>query len=132
MGTGNQQTPVPSLQSLVPKMYKFTTLYRKVDDLDAVDNFFSHTHLPLAEQLPGLIKSEVSRVTSKPAGESRFYLTYELYFASRIAFEDAMKSRPGVHLMINLTPWADARIVTWFYAESFEEDAGGNGSDEEE
>lgn len=113
-------------------MYKFTTLYRKVDDLDAVDNFFSSTHLPLAELLPGLLKSEVSRIMGQPAGESRFYLGYELYFESRKAFEDAMKSRPGVHLMINLTPWAEKRLVTWFYAESFEEAVGENGRDEEE
>ncbi len=113
-------------------MYKFTTLYRKVDDLDAVDNFFSHIHLPLAEQLPGLLKSEVSRVMVPPAGEARFYLAYELYFTSRAAFEDAMKSRPGVHLMINLTPWAEKRLVTWFYAEAFEEDAGLHLIDEEE
>lgn len=113
-------------------MYKFTTLYRKVDDLDAVDHFFSHTHLPLAEQLPGLIKSEVSRIMGQPAGDSRFYLGYELYFASKKAFEDAMKSQPGVFLMINLTPWAEKRLVTWFYAESFEEEAGLRLRDEEE
>jgi uncharacterized protein (TIGR02118 family) len=124
------------LQSLIfnhfQSMYKFTTLYRQVDDPDTLEHFFSHTHLPLAEQLPGLVKSEVSRVMGKPGGESRFYLTYELYFASRAAFEDAMKSRPGVHLMVNLTPWAEKRLVTWFYAEAFEEDAGLHGRDEEE
>ncbi len=113
-------------------MYKFTTLYRRVDDPDAVDDFFSNTHLQLAEQLPGLVKTEVSRVLGKPAGESRFYLTYELYFRSRSEFEDAMKSKPGVQLMYNLTPWAEARIVTWFYAESFEEEAGLHSHDEEE
>lgn len=113
-------------------MYKFTTLYRQVDDLDALEHFFSHTHLPLAEQLPGLLKSEVSRIMGKPAGESRYYLAYELYFTSRTAFEDAMKSRPGVFLMINLTPWAEKRLVTWFYAEAFEEAAGMHGRDEEE
>ena len=113
-------------------MYKFTTLYRKVDDLDALEHFFSHTHLPLAEKLPGLIKTEVSRVMGQPIGESRFYLTYELYFASRAAFEDAMKSQPGVFLMINLTPWAEKRLITWFYAEPFEEEAGLHPRDEEE
>ncbi|MEJ2749216.1 MAG: EthD family reductase [Anaerolineae bacterium] len=113
-------------------MYKFTILYRKVDDLDAVDNFFSQTHLPLAEQLPGLVKSEVSRIMGQPSGESRFYMAYELYFASRKAFEDAMKSRPGVFLMVNLTPWAEKRLVTWYYAEAFEEEAGLRPRDEEE
>ncbi len=114
-------------------MYKFTTLYRQVDDLDILDAFFSNVHLQLAEQLPGLVKTEISRVMGKPAGESRFYLTYELYFESKTAFEDAMKSKPGVQLMMNLAPWAQKRLVTWFYSESFEEAAGLHGrSDEEE
>lgn len=113
-------------------MYKFTTLYRRVDDLDALETFFSTIHLPLAEQLPGLVKSEVSRIVGQPLGESRFHLGYELYFESRAAFENAMKSPPGVELMAHLTPWAEARLVTWFYAEPFEEEAGLHGRDDEE
>ncbi len=124
-----RHSPLATRHSL---MYKFTTLYRQVDDLELLDSFFSNVHLQLAEQLPGLIKTEVSRVLGKPAGESRYYLTYELYFESKTAFEDAMKSKPGVQLMINLTPWAQKRLVTWFYAESFEGEMGGNGRDEEE
>ncbi len=113
-------------------MYKFTTLYRRVDDLDALETFFATTHLPLAEQLPGLVKTEVSRVLGQPTGESRFHLGYELYFESRAAFDKAMKSRPGVELMVNLIPWVEARLLTWFYAEPFEEEAGLHGRDEEE
>lgn len=113
-------------------MFKFVTIYRQVDDPDALETFFSRTHLPLAEQLPGLIKSEVSRIMGKPAGQSRFHLAYELYFESRTAFEDALKSKPGGRLMYNITPWAEARLLTWFFAESFEEDAGLSVGDEEE
>ena len=103
-------------------MFKFTTLYRQVDDPDAVDTFFSQTHLPLAEQLDGLHKSEVSRISGKPGGESRFYLMYELYFASEATYRRAMVSEIGLQLMEALKPWDEARIVTWFYAESFEEE----------
>jgi uncharacterized protein (TIGR02118 family) len=102
-------------------MFKFTTLYRQVDDPGAVDDFFSQTHLPLAEQLEGLRKSEVSRIAGKPGGESRYYLMYELYFDSLDAYRKAMVSEAGIQLMEALKPWDEARIVTWFYAESFEE-----------
>jgi len=105
-------------------MYKLTTLYRKVDDPEAAEQFFSNTHLPLAEQLPGLIKSEVSRISHKPGGQSRFVLMYELYFESKEALEAAFASRVGVQLIHALQPWDEARIVTWFYAETFEEEAG--------
>ncbi|MCI0395865.1 MAG: EthD family reductase [Chloroflexi bacterium] len=103
-------------------MFKFVTIYRRVDDDMALESFFSSTHLPLAEQLPGLLRSEVSRVTGKPGGQSRFHLMYELYFESQDVFQQALFSEPGRELMKALAPWGEARIITWFYAESFEEE----------
>lgn len=103
-------------------MYKFVTLYRRVDDEVALEEFFSQTHLPLAEQLPGLLSREVSRISHKPGGESRFHLMFELYFDSRISFEAAMATPIGVQLIAALTPWAEAKIITWFFADSFLED----------
>lgn len=103
-------------------MYKFVTIYRRVDDEAALDTFFSNTHLPLAEQLPGLRRREVSHIHGKPGGESRFYLMVELYFDSREDYVRALASEPGVALMQALVPWDEARLVTWFYADSFAED----------
>jgi uncharacterized protein (TIGR02118 family) len=104
-------------------MFKFVTIYRQVDDADALEHFFSHTHLPLAEQLPGLRRTELSRIHGKPGGgESRFHLMYELYFDSRQDYLAALKSEPGHQLMLALKPWGDARIITWYYADSFAED----------
>lgn len=105
-------------------MFKFAAIYRRVDDEDRLETFFSTTHLPLAEQLPGLLKSEVSRVTGKPGGQSRFHLMYELYFASERDFQVALLSEPGLQLMAALKPWADAKIITWFYSDAFAEEAG--------
>lgn len=104
-------------------MFKIVTIYRRVDDQNALEEFFSRTHLPLAEQLPGLKKSEVSRIAGQPGGESRFHMMYELYFESREAYERAMVSEPGLSLLKALTPWWQAKIITWFFAESYEEDA---------
>ena len=102
-------------------MFKFVTIYRRVDDDDALENFFSSTHLPLAEQLPGLLKSEVSRVVGKPGGESRFHLMYELYFISQAVFYQALESEAGQQLMSELKRWGDASLITWFYSQSWEE-----------
>jgi uncharacterized protein (TIGR02118 family) len=104
-------------------MFKLVSIYRRVDDPEVLEQFFSHTHLPLAEQLPGLFKSEVSRISGKPGGESRFHMMYELYFQSRDDYQKAMISEPGLALIKALTPWWQAKIVTWFYAETFEEEA---------
>lgn len=104
-------------------LFKFTVLYRRVEDEDTLELFFSGTHLQLVEQLPGLVKTEVARVTGKPGGESRFHLSYSAYFANAQAFEMALLSEPGRQLMAALKPWADAKAITWFYAEAFEEAA---------
>ncbi|PID87240.1 MAG: ethyl tert-butyl ether degradation protein EthD [Chloroflexi bacterium] len=102
--------------------FKLTTLYRQVDDLGKLDEFFHNTHLPLAEQLPGLLKSEVTRIDGKPGSlQSRFYLMYELYFASSAAYMEAFATETGLALVQALMPWAEAKLVTWFYGESFEE-----------
>lgn len=103
-------------------MFKFVTLYRRVDDETALENFFSGTHLPLSEQLPGLLKSEVSRITDKPGGESRFHLMYELYFESRLWFERAMATPAGVQLIEALMPWANAKALTWFFSDAYEQE----------
>jgi uncharacterized protein (TIGR02118 family) len=102
-------------------MFKFVTMYRKVDDETALESFFSETHLQLAEQLPGLIKTEVGRVNGKPGGLSRFHLVYELYFATQDDFFAALASPPGRSMTAALVEWADAKLVTWFYADCFEE-----------
>jgi uncharacterized protein (TIGR02118 family) len=104
-------------------VFKFVTIYRRVDDEDALENFFSGTHLPLAEQMPGLLKTEVSRVVGKPGGESRFHLMYELYFDSQAAFFQALESEAGQELMAALVEWDNARLFTWFYSDSWDEPA---------
>jgi len=104
-------------------MYKFVTIYRLVDDIDLLEEFFSTIHLQLAERLPGLQKREVSRVTHKPGGQaSRFHLMFELYFNSEKAFQEAMNSEVGAQLVQALMPWTEAKIITWYFAESFEEE----------
>lgn len=102
-------------------MFKFVTIYRRVDDPDSLETFFSETHLPLAESLPNLVKRELSRVNRKPGGESRFHLMFELYFESEAHFQDAMLTETGVQLIEALMPWAEAKIITWFFTETFEE-----------
>ena len=66
-------------------MFKFVVLYRRVDDEDALEAFFTDTHLPLVEALPGLRRLEISRITAQPLGRSRFYLEVEAYFDSEAA-----------------------------------------------
>ncbi len=103
-------------------MQKFVVIYRRVDDEAALEAFFSGTHLRLLEQLPGLLAREVSRVTGQPLGQSRYHLMVEAYFADAPSLLAALASEPGIALMNALRPWAEERLVTWFYADAFRED----------
>ncbi len=98
-------------------MYKFVVLFRKVDDMAALEAFFSGTYLPLAEQMSGVIRHEVSRVGVKPGGQSRFHLMSELYFADEAVFRAGLRSAGGLALLGALHPWAEKRLLTWFDAE---------------
>lgn len=104
-------------------MHKFVVIYRRVDDEAVLEAFFSGTHLPLLERLPGLIGHEVSRIIGQPAGQSRFHLMVEAYFQSPSALHNALISTPGIALMNALRPWAEERLITWFYADAFREEA---------
>ncbi len=102
-------------------MFQFTTIYYRVDDEEKLESFFSNTHLQLAEQLPGLVKSEVSRITGRPGGESRFHMAYSLYFATQASFQLSMVSDAGLELIQALERWAEAGLITWYFADTFEE-----------
>jgi len=103
-------------------MHKFTVLYYRVDDEMAQEEFFSSTHLPLLESLPGLRAVEVSRVLGQPMGQSRFTLTVEATFDSQPALEAALMTEAGMALMNALRPWAENRLIAWYYADSFSSD----------
>lgn len=102
-------------------MFKLVMLYRRVDDPEKLDQAFAHTHLPLAEQLPGLRQRAVSYVLGKPGGESRYYLMLELVFESADAYSKALLSDPGLALLQAVLPWQEAKIVTWFHGEVYQE-----------
>ena len=102
-------------------MFQFTTIYYRVDDEEKLESFFSKTHMALSEQLPGLVKSEVSRITGKPGGDSRFHLAYSLYFATEASFQRSLASEAGAELMQALKTWYDAGLVAWYYADAYDE-----------
>jgi uncharacterized protein (TIGR02118 family) len=103
-------------------MFKFVVIYYRVDDEDALEDFFANTHRALVEQLPGLRRLEVSRVASQPFGRSRFHLMVEAYFDSEAALRENLVSRPGLEMMNALRTWSENKLIAWFYADSFGEE----------
>jgi uncharacterized protein (TIGR02118 family) len=103
-------------------VHKLVVLYYRVDDETALEEFFSGVHLPLVERLPGLRALEIGRVQGQPLGQSRFTLTVEATFDSRAALEAALTTETGLALMNALRPWAENRLIAWYYADTFREE----------
>ena len=107
-------------------MFRFITIYRKVDDESVLENFFHQTHLPLAERLPNVRHVSIGRVRGKPGGESRFHMLVDAAFDSSEDFDKALRSKAGMALMQALKPWDDAQLVTWFYYDAWGEEKDAN------
>jgi uncharacterized protein (TIGR02118 family) len=73
-------------------MIKLIALYKKPADVQAFEEHYANIHLPLVEKIPGLRKTELSRVTGAPRGEAPFYMMYEMYFDDMDAYNRAMAS----------------------------------------
>jgi len=76
-------------------MASMTVIYRRPQDVAAFDKHYFETHAPLAKQLPGLRRYEVSEgPIAAPAGGD-FHLVANLYFDDMAALESAFASPEG-------------------------------------
>lgn len=77
-------------------MVKLVALYKQPEDRQAFDEHYFKTHLPLAAKMPGLVKVNVTRFTGTPIGDTApFYLQAEMFFETKEALDDAMRSQEG-------------------------------------
>jgi len=73
-------------------MHKLLALYKIPTDEAAFFAHYNAVHLPLVEKIPGLVKTEVTRIDRTLMGEEGNFLLAELYFADPESFKIAMKS----------------------------------------
>lgn len=77
-------------------MAQLVVLYKTPADVDAFDEHYFGTHIPLARKLPGLRKYEVSQGTvMTPAGPSNVHLVATLHFDDMAAILKAFASAEG-------------------------------------
>lgn len=97
-------------------MIKLIALYKKPEDTAQFDRRYFEEHLPLAAKMPGLRRSEVSRIIGGPGGDSEYYLQAELYFDDIDALKAAMASPEGKAAAKDVMSFA-RDIVTMMFAE---------------
>jgi len=97
-------------------MVKLVALYRKPADIELFDKHYYNVHLPLANNMPGLRKVEVTRITGAPIGEAPYHLMAEMYYDSVESMNAANASPEGKATARDLMSFA-ASVVTLFYGE---------------
>ena len=75
-------------------MVRFLVLYDTPDDPAAFDKHYNEIHIPLARQLPGLLRYTVSR-NMTPVRGKQYYLVAELDWESLEAMQAAFASEIG-------------------------------------
>lgn len=76
-------------------MIKLVALYKTPEDKEQFDKHYFENHMPLVEKIPGLIRSEVSKLKGLPGTDSGYYLMAEMYYNDMDAFNEAMASPEG-------------------------------------
>jgi uncharacterized protein (TIGR02118 family) len=97
-------------------MFKMIALYKQPQDAAEFDRQYFQEHLPLAMKMPGLKRSEVSKINGSPMGQSEYYLIAEMYFDDMESLKAATSSAEGKAAAKNLMSFAKD-IVTMMFAE---------------
>lgn len=76
-------------------MVKLVAMYKTPSDIEMFEKHYFENHMPLVEKIPGLIKSEVSKLKVLPGTETNYYMMAEMYYEDMDAFNAAMASPEG-------------------------------------
>jgi len=102
-------------------MVKLIALYKKPADVQAFEEHYANLHLPLLEKIPGLRKTELSRISGAPRGEAPYYMMYEMYFDDMDAYNRAMASDENKAAGKDLMSFA-RDVVTLMIADAYEDE----------
>ncbi|MPZ73429.1 MAG: EthD family reductase [Nitriliruptorales bacterium] len=78
-------------------MARFVALYPKPDDVEAFDEYYRTTHLPIAKSWPGMTAYTVTRFSATPRGtEAPYYLMAVAEWQTDEEMAAALRSDAGV------------------------------------
>lgn len=98
-------------------MIKYVALYRTPADASDFDANYFGTHVPIVNKVPGLLRTEIAKVTRTMVGEPAYHLMAELYFESVDAMKAAFKTAEWQESGANLQSWGGMDLVTMFTAQ---------------
>jgi uncharacterized protein (TIGR02118 family) len=91
-------------------MVKLVAMFTKPDDPEAFDRAYFDEHLPLNAKTPGLRRTEVTRVTGAPRGESPYYIVTEMYYDDQESMRAAFASPEAAEAAKQLMTFAKGLV----------------------
>jgi uncharacterized protein (TIGR02118 family) len=84
-------------------MVRLLVLYNPPEDAVAFDKYYNEIHIPLAKQLPGLVRYTISR---NLAANAQYYLIAELDWADLASAQAALRSPVGAACAADVAKFA--------------------------
>jgi uncharacterized protein (TIGR02118 family) len=76
-------------------MVKLIAMFKTPSDIEEFEKHYFEVHIPMIEKMPGLLRTEVSRISSMPGQESRYHIMAEMYFDNMDKLNESMASPEG-------------------------------------
>ncbi|TCN55846.1 uncharacterized protein (TIGR02118 family) [Rhodococcus sp. SMB37] len=76
-------------------MHHLIVCYGHPDDPESFDRYYSATHRPLADRIPGVRTWHAGKVSTLDRSQAPYYLVAVLSFDSRQALDDGLASAEG-------------------------------------
>jgi uncharacterized protein (TIGR02118 family) len=93
-------------------MVRLLVLYNPPEDAVAFDKYYNEIHIPLAKQLPGLVRYTISR---NLAANAQYYLIAELDWEDMASAQAAMRSPEGAATTADVAKFATTGASTLLY-----------------
>jgi uncharacterized protein (TIGR02118 family) len=93
-------------------MLKTTLLYGHPEDMEAFENYYATTHLPIASKMKGVVKMEFTKFVSAVDGsKAPYYRMAELYFPGMEEMQETMASPEGQAAVGDLPNFATGGVT---------------------
>jgi len=93
-------------------MMKVTVLYGNPENPDEFEKYYENTHLPLAAEIKGVARAELTKFTAGPdGGKPAFYRMAELYFTTQTEMEESLGSPEGQAAVADFQNFATGGIT---------------------
>jgi uncharacterized protein (TIGR02118 family) len=93
-------------------MMKVTVLYGHPASPETFESYYKGTHLPLATQMKGVARLELTKFGAGPdGGKPAFYRMAEVYFATQAQMEQTLGSSEGKATVADFTKFATGGVT---------------------